>query len=717
MISALLMAAVLAGPVGPFPDRLSAFVWRNWFCVSRDRMAETVGARPEDLDAIAAEMGLPAQPPILADWRRKGYITVVRRNWDILDRRQVERMADMTEAEFAFRLKEEDFLSSKLGPKADCGALTYDRAAADRARPARLALREIAREEGLCDFSEEPRFQFVRDIRRISDRPSPPPEGGSPFDLRMIFSYFADYADPLGDDEVGSYPEGLLQKLAADGVNAVWLHVVLSQLVRDPNYPEFGEGSERRLANLRKLVARAAKHGMRVYLYINEPRAQPAAFFERGDRHAIRGLRWKPSGVYTMCTSVPEVRRWLHDSMKRVFTEVKGLGGIFTITMSENLSNCASGQTKADCPRCRSRATADILVEVNEAIISGMREGDPAAEAIAWNWQWPAEDEAEIISRLPPCRVMAVSEKGATFTRGGVSGTVEADYSVSVVGPGPLADRTWRTASARGLPTVAKVQASSSWELSTFPYVPAMDLVAEHACRLARTGVSGVMLSWSCGAAPAPNLGVFRDCRRGDEPSQVLDRLAKRLYGDKAAQARAAWTEFSNGFREFPFDWPAIYYNPLQWGPAAPLCPEKTGLKATMVGFPRDDLARWTGRFPAEVWARQMDAVAEGFARGIRLMEGVESKREVDLYRAEMLHFASAADQARFLVARDRGDRAAMAEVARHELKRAKEYLALIRGDSRIGYECSNHYFAIPQDVREKILQCAICGKKADRAE
>ena len=37
----------------------------------------------------------------------------------------------------------------------------------------------------------------------------------SPFDFRLILSYFADYGDPLADPDVGSFPDGLLQKLAA----------------------------------------------------------------------------------------------------------------------------------------------------------------------------------------------------------------------------------------------------------------------------------------------------------------------------------------------------------------------------------------------------------------------------------------------------------------------------------------------------------------------
>ena len=102
-------------PCAPFPDRMSAYVWRNWFCVPVERMAKVVGATPADLSGIAAEMGLPPQPAILPEWRRKGYITVVRRNWHLLDYDQLTELIDMTRAEFAAALKEDDFLFHKLG--------------------------------------------------------------------------------------------------------------------------------------------------------------------------------------------------------------------------------------------------------------------------------------------------------------------------------------------------------------------------------------------------------------------------------------------------------------------------------------------------------------------------------------------------------------------------------------------------------------------------
>ena len=125
-----------------------------------------------------------------------------------------------------------------------------------------------------------------------------------------------------------------------------------------------------------------------------------------------------------------------------------------------------------------------------------------------------------------------------------------------------------------------------------------------------------------------------------------------------------------------------------------------------MVGIPYDDLDGWRNKYPRETYAELIGRVADGFAEGCRLMEGVAAKRELDMFRAEQMHFASCRDQALFVIARDSGDFAAMRRLAKCELERAKAYWPLVRADSRIGYESSNHYFFVPKDVLEKVLSC-----------
>jgi len=94
-----------------------------------------------------------------------------------------------------------------------------------------------------------------------------------------------------------------------------------------------------------------------------------------------------------------------------------------------------------------------------------------------------------------------------------------------------------------------------------------------------------------------------------------------------------------------------------------------------MVGMPYDDLDGWRSIFPAETYIARCRQVAEGFDAGARQWQEVVAVCE--------------------------GESKALAE-----------------RDSRIGYECSCHYFYTPQDLREKVLNCRmILSVAADAAD
>ncbi len=575
--------------------------------------------------------------------------------------------------------------------------------------------------------SGEPRFAFIPELSRpLTHRAEKKNDSKSPFDLRLIFSYFADYADPLYDPEVASYPDGLLQRLSENGVNAVWVHTVLRTLAPPTKkFPEFGKDYQKRIAGLKVLVKRAKKYGIDVYIYLNEPRAMPQEFFDVEGREELKGVG--RDGLYTMCTSTPVVRQWISDSLAYIFKEVDGLGGVFTITASENLTSCASHRLQKNCKRCSKRSYADIIAGVNTTIAEGVKRGNPNARTVVWDWGWDDKFAPQIIAKLPKdCWFMSVSERSLPIERGGVKSKV-GEYSISSPGPGPRAEKHWALARKAGLKTVAKVQAGSTWEFCVIPYLPVMDLVAEHAHNLSGADVDGVMLSWSLGCYPSPNLKIFQKIKgKKQSVDDVLNDMAASLYGKKSAPlARQAWTAFSDGFREYPFHIYTLYYGPQHMGPANPLCLKATGYSSTMVGFPYDDLKKWRSIYPFDVWVQQMEKVQHGFEQGCglykKLADSVEAdkrgqvQRELTTYRAATLHFESCVNQARFIDARDKLSTDAqnrekyvgiMREAAEAELYIAKRILPLVQADSRIGYESSNHYFYIPQDLREKIINC-----------
>ena len=411
-------AAALEEP--HFPSRMHLFVWRNWGLLNLDRMAQVLGTDQSKVAALGRSMGLPQKPRLTRDQLRRIYITVIRQNWHILPEDQLIALLGWDRKRYEFTLKEDDFLDVKLGmPKPHCEQLRYHRPTLQEARLA-ARIRTIA---GRHEDSV-PRFDFVA---RLSE-PSPtlsPPVHNSAWDVRFAYSYFALYGDPLLEPETDPFPEGYLQKLAASGINGVWLQGVLNTLAPAKEFPEFGQNWQKRLETLNDLVARAARHGVRVFLYLNEPRAMPEAFF--GNRPGLRGSRHQD--LFAMCTSAPEVRQWITDSLAHVFQHVPQLGGVFTISMSENHTNCFShGGAWAvrppgagDCPRCTKRSSWDALGELFSAMHEGVRRASKTAEVMHYDWGWPDEMSDRLIPLLAKdCRIISISEWSQPVRRGGI---------------------------------------------------------------------------------------------------------------------------------------------------------------------------------------------------------------------------------------------------------------------------------------------------------
>ncbi len=716
-----------------FPDRMHAFVWRNWSVVDAKRLAKVLDTSADNVRRVATSMGLPERQPDRFPDKERIYITVIRRNWHLLPYDQLLVLLDMSAEQLAYSLREDDFLFIKLGSlKPKCEPLRYS-SPDEKSRKRCAAIRAFVRKTfgAALEQPREARLQFVDTLSRVepSAASAASKDKSARFSPRFVYSYFALYGDPLLNPELDPYPEGLLQKLSGLGVDGIWIHTVLRQLAPSPLFPEFGEDHAVRLASLQALVQRAARYGIGVYLYMNEPRAMPEAFF--ANRKKMQGAQ--EGDYFALCTSVPEVRQWLSDSLAHVFTNVPGLAGVFTITASENFTSCASHNRHTNCPNCKERTAAEIIVEVNTAIAAGVHRGNPQAKVLTWDWGWRDDWAPDIIRGLPKSAwLMSVSEWSKPISRGGVQSTV-GEYSISAVGPGPRAKKHWALAKEAGLNTVAKVQMNVTWELSAVPYLPALDLIAEHCAGLSASGVDGLMLSWTLGGYPSPNLELVQQFEQDPPPTQeeALNAVARKHFGAAGAPyARKAWTAFSNAFREFPYNGSVVYRCPLQVGPANPLYGTPTGYASTMVGIPYDHVDGWRGPYPRGVFGDQFTKVAEGWEKGLddlrRAAESAPKEKrnaahaQLGLAQAAQLHFASVANQIRFTTARDAllatepslspRERAVLIDRVKQtlasEIEIARKLFSLTCQDSRIGYEASNQYYYLPDDLIEKAINC-----------
>ena len=718
-----------------FPDRLSVFIWRNWESVSAERMAKVLDTTPAKVKEIGSLMGLPKQASSIDIFEKRGYISLIRRNWHLLPYNQLLVLLDWDAEKLAFTIREDDFLSIKLGPsslKPDSPFLKY-------AEPTESAKKQYVKIKSIISshFGDqltkpgEPRFQFVQTLSTVDKSKVlevSHSDGNEP--IRFLYSYFAVYGDPLMDLGINPFPDGLLQRLSEVGVNGVWIHTVLRQLAPSSIFSEFGKDHQIRLANLRKMVKQAKRYGIKIYLYMNEPRAMDEKFFEGRD-----DLKGEREGSYiAMCTSAPQVRQWITESLEYVFKNVSDLGGVFAITASENLTNCycRKSEKNIECPRCSKRSKAEVLAEVNCAIAEGVRRGNPNAKMIVWDWGWPAECAEQIIKQLPKdAYLMSVSEWSKPFKRGGVDSAV-GEYSISVVGPGPRALQHWSFAKKYGIKTIAKMQVNCTWELSAVPYLPVMNLVAEHCANLAENDVDGQMLSWTLGGSPSPNLQLVNQINQKPAltAQDALRTVAVMRYGENAAQdVLLAWSLFSQAFREYPFHIGFIYFGPAQLGVANPFYIKPTRFRATMVGFPYDDVKTWRAVYPAEIMAEQFEKVAKGWNKGLSLFEKALAKtktpdfhnnaeKDFHIAQACYAHFKSIANQIRFILARDGllsesvndAQRKEYIEIIKavtaDEMQLAKNMFGLTKADSRIGYEATNQYYYLPLDFVEKVINC-----------
>lgn len=713
-----------------FPHRQYTFVWRNWSVVEKSRLAQVLHTSVANVEELATSMGLKRTQHIEPEWATtRGYITILKRNWHLLPYDQLLQLLDMSREELKFRLVEDDFLFTKLGKvKPYCEPLIYVEPTAqmlERATQIAQTVTSFGEDVLAC---EDPRFGFMREFEQVrSIKPTknlPSTEGG--FELRMIYPFFADFGDPLLDEELGSYPEELMRRLQEMGVNALWLHSVMRTLVEPDEYDFPGDKkASERIKGLNRLVERAAKYGIKIFLYVNEPRAMDSDYFEISEqRQKYMGPKY--NGLNSFCCSNPEVLAWLSRSMEKIFTQVKGLGGVFTITASENHTSCASRNYR-DCSLCSKREYSDLIADVNRAIELGVHRASPDAKVIVWDWGWPDAECEAIISKLPKeCWFMSVSEWSKPIEKGGVKSAV-GEYSISNVGPGPRARRNWAAARANGLKCVAKVQVNCSWEMAVVPQVPVLDLVAQHASNIKEQNVDGVMLSWSLGGYPSQSLKLFQSISSDMSATQAVEKLAFEEYGKKAGPLiREAWRCCSQGYQEYPYHIQTLYFSPHHSGPSNIFYLEPTGYHATMVyGFAYDNWEKWVGAYPVDIWITQFEKCAKGFEQGVSLLKEAlrtASKKyrngvQTQLNRAEAvrIHLQSTTEQGRFFAARDMylnsADESVRSECLRTmrkaclmEQELIREMLPILSQDSSIAFESANQYFYLPCDLIEAYI-------------
>ncbi len=705
-----------------FPTRWQAVLWRNYSYFTLEKLAALLKCQVNDLKDAAVKMGLPAVQPPIGTWQKDGYITILRDNWHLLPYEQIMELLEWSQDRFVYALREEDFLWGKLGGmKPECEMVQYA-----PLTPEQEAATEVFRNSWQkyvkaedYGYQEQP-FAFRDQYRTFF------PIAGkkSPFDLCFVHSYAATCGDVLLDIESRDpVPENLLKEYAAQGVNGIWFHALLYRLHPVAGSEEFSEGYEIRLANLQKIVARCKKYGIGLYLYLNEPRGMTDGFYQKNPDW--RGITANAERlIYANCVSKGAVLTWMEDALYNIFKKVPDLAGTFLITMSENQTHCNSGHKIDLCPLCSKRHGSELIADIAVAAERGIHRASPDAVLMMSDWAWAEKNfdhecifRKKVIDRLPKdAWYLCISEWGKEIHVGGVRNDV-FDYSISQVGPSDEVREAIRYAKEKGLKVAAKIQANNSWELSGVPYIPVPHLVEEHINNLKELGVDGLMMSWTHGGYPGGNLALIHS---------TADQLVQENFHPEAAQIiTKCLKDFSAAFRHFPFDVGTMYRSPVNAGARNLLHLQDTGFKSTMVGYPYDDLKGWRSVYPEDIFEDHFRMVTEGWSGALKELEAASSciqETERELYveilsmaQGSFAHLQSTYLQTCFIRRRNAGDVEGMKKYAREELENTLALYSLMRRDSRVGFESSNHYYYSLQSILEKIVNCETILAELDK--
>lgn len=677
-------------------------IFRNYSYVPTERIAKVLKTEEAIIDKEASRLGLIFEEQNLI-FDKKGYQTIIRNNWFLLPYSQLMALVGMTEEKLNFILREEDFFAGKLGgfkPKVE--EIEYCPLSGEE----KIETKKIASVVRKYFRSDKVKpFEFFNNSNKNTHKDFTERQNDSNL---IIHGYLSPCGNAFKTDSREYLSDELLMEYANCGIKGIWIHGVLSTLSYNPFNPAESEGYEDNRKELKALIDRALKFGIKIYLYLNEPRRIPLEKF-KGQEHLCGTIL---NGFASLCTSTKEVREYLYNAVKDLVVYCENLGGIFNITMSENLTHCKS-RVYTDCPRCKEIPVEKLCADVINLMAKAIRDSGTSTELIANLWGWAPNmewTESQILHGIElidkDVSVMETSEFWLDLNKGGVKLNL-VDYSISNPGPSKLSVLKFKKAKELGHKVYAKVQVNNSWECSCVPYLPAFDLIVEHLNNLREVDVENLLLSWTTGGYPSKTLKLV------DEYYSKKDFSLQKFYEENYSHAeivRRAVSLFCDGFRNFPFSIYVLYYSPHTLGPSNLWSLKQEKKSSSMVCFSFDDYKTYMSPYPYAVYIRQYRKLLNRFEKAIELLEKYiydKDIREIYSYmRVAYVHFKADLLQTRFSHYKDKPikNKEILLDCLNKEREITIELIELMANDSCIGFEASNHYFYTERNLLEKII-------------
>jgi hypothetical protein len=564
------------------------------------------------------------------------------------------------------------------------------------------------------------------------------------FELPRIWRWaYADFGHDLEESHYETvqanavYTDAILAEIAANGFNTIWVHAILHHVVPSRVFPEFGQRAALHLENMRALIARAGRHNLQVYLYLQPPRGFDArdGFWKNHPQVQGAPMPWETiAGEHTtfcaLCTSTPQVKEYLRDSSAAIGRELPDLGGLILVTATEYPSHCyrsyqAYGEPdfqsveitpQRGCTRCIERPPADVVTEIITLVNDGLHSTNADAKVIALNWSWntlEADPSPNIIGGLPSDVIL-----GIDFERGDekeILGKVRPidEYAMSFPGPSKRFLGTYKIAKKRDLQVLAKFQVSTTHELATVPSLLLLGNLYERAWQMRKLKVRGFFACWSFGNMLSANTSAFNEffnAKKLPSRATALREFATHYFGENcdAETTRQAWEIFGEAMNNFPFSIPFLYMAPTNYALGYPLKPgaltRKTAGRSWVADKRGDDLsACLNAPYTLDeiirgfgLLSRQWKKGAQLFERALKDCEGQRTREEVA--NAWVCHHSFRSTHNVFHVYKLRKNwtnekMPAYQKIIRDELENVQAALPFVEADRRFGYHTEAHAY------------------------
>ena len=470
------------------------------------------------------------------------------------------------------------------------------------------------------------------------------------------FGVWVEHPDDLQDETFQAqytYTDEVLQKIASDGFNGIWIHGQLHNIVKTSHFTEFAPNAEQHQQAIKTLAMRAAKYGIKVYLYMQPPRAIPVSYQQFWQNHAdaagqhlhVYGDDNRQFEVNSICTSTKYVQDYLFEASANLASQLPELGGIIIISASEYPAHCYSRRNirlnsarkrkmqmdfvAPSCPRCNQREPEEIVIELLHTIRNGVRSVSKDLKLIFWNWSWtmyldpPCE---EIISKLPKDCILL-----ADFERGGIrkDGTFINEYSLSYAGPSEQFRDSFEIARKYGIEVMAKLQIGTTHEIATVLSLPLISNIFKKIKFIKENNIAGYMGCWNFGNLDSANtaaVNFFAELENTVEENAALQAFAESYFPDcDSAKCTEAWQFFAEAMQNYPFCVPFIYTGVINHSLGLLPPPGKVGEKTVGRSWLPDERGddyreSITDIFPLDKIIDSLNAMAQKWQNGMELL-------------------------------------------------------------------------------------------------